>query len=75
MFGNCRRFQYNLKNRSKVKQVKKQVKQNLMSSARNLIYELLHALSNDVTLKILENKEILGKSQNSKTPAETNFWH
>ena len=34
-----------------------------MSSIANLVYELPHELPNDLRLRILGNKEILGKSQ------------
>ena len=34
-----------------------------MSSVANLVYELPHELPNDLRLRILGNKEILGKSQ------------
>ena len=40
-----------------------QVKQNLKSSIANLVYELPHELVNDLRLRILENQEILEKSQ------------
>ena len=40
-----------------------QVKRNVISSIANLVYELPHELSNDLTLRILGNEEILGKSQ------------
>ena len=32
------------------------------SSIANLVYELHHKLPNDLRLRVLENKEILGKS-------------
>ena len=35
----------------------------MISSITNLVYELLHKLSSDLRLRILINKEILGKSQ------------
>ena len=35
-----------------------------VSSISNLVYELPHELPNDLRLRILGNKEILGKSQN-----------
>ena len=38
-----------------------QVKQNLMSSIANFVYELLHELPNTLRLRILENQEILKK--------------
>ena len=34
-----------------------------MFSVANLVYELPHELPNDLRLRILGNKEILGKSQ------------
>ena len=40
-----------------------QVKWNVISSIRNFFYELYHKLSEDLSLRILGNKEILGKSQ------------
>ena len=36
---------------------------NVISSIANLVYELPHELQGDLRLRILENKEILGKSQ------------
>ena len=39
-----------------------QVKRNVISSKVNLVYALPHELPNDLRLKILGNKEILGKS-------------
>ena len=38
-------------------------KMNLLSSIANMVYELPHKLPNDLRLRILGNKEILGKSQ------------
>ena len=35
----------------------------MISSTENLVYELPHELPNDFRLRILGNKEILGKSQ------------
>ena len=35
----------------------------MISSIANLVYELPHELPNDLRLRILRNKEILGKSQ------------
>ena len=35
----------------------------MMSNIANLLYELPNELPNNVRLRILENKEILGKSQ------------
>ena len=35
----------------------------MISSIENLVYELPHELPNDLRLRILGNKEILGKSQ------------
>ena len=40
-----------------------QVKQNVLSSTGNLVYKLHHELPNDLRLRILGNKEIIGKSQ------------
>ena len=40
-----------------------QVKRNVISSISNLVYELPHELPNDLRLRILGNKKILGKSQ------------
>ena len=40
-----------------------QVKRNVISSIANLVYELPHKLPNNLRLRILGNKEILGKSQ------------
>ena len=40
-----------------------QVKRNVISSIANLVYELPHELPNDLRLRILGNKEILGKSR------------
>ena len=40
-----------------------QVKRNVISSIKILVYELPHDLLNDLTLRILGNKEILVKSQ------------
>ena len=40
-----------------------QVKQRLIISNKHGIYELPHELPNDLRLRILGNKEILGKSQ------------
>ena len=40
-----------------------QVKRNVISSIANLVYELPHELPNDLRLRVLGNKEILGESQ------------
>ena len=40
-----------------------QVKRNVISSIANMVYELPHELPNDLRLRILGNKEILGKSR------------
>ena len=40
-----------------------QVKGNLISSLANLAFELPHELPNNLKLRILENQEILQKSQ------------
>ena len=40
-----------------------QVKQNLISGIANLVYELPSKLPNDLTLMIIENQEVLEKSQ------------
>ena len=39
-----------------------QVKRNVISSIANMVYELPHELPNNLRLRILGNKEILGKS-------------
>ena len=41
-----------------------QEKQRVIISNKHDIYELLHELPNDLRLRILENQEITGKSQN-----------
>ena len=41
----------------------RQLKRNVISCIANLVYELPHKLPNDLRLMILENKEILGKTQ------------
>ena len=40
-----------------------QVKRNAISSIANLAYDLPHELPNDLRLRILRNKKILGKCQ------------
>ena len=47
-----------------------------MSTIANLVYELIHELANNLTLNILGNKEILGKSQiwvETQASAQTSF--
>ena len=39
-----------------------QVKRNVISNKANLVYELPYELPNNLKLKILGNKEMLGKS-------------
>ena len=41
-----------------------QVKQSVIISNKHGIYELPHKLPNDLTYRILKNKEISGKSKN-----------
>ena len=41
-----------------------QLKRSMISSNKQSVYELPHKLPNDLILRILENKEKLGKSEN-----------
>ena len=43
--------------------VSRQVKRNLLHSIKNLIYDFLHELMNNLRVRILGNYEILRRSQ------------